>query len=133
MYLALYIVQLVGVIVGFLTVVLVAKQRASENQKVLFISTFCAALSMVAYFFEISSDNYREALLAIKFGYIGKCFVLVCLLMFITSYCHMPVKKWVFKTLFVFDAATLGLVLTCERHGLYYKTWNFQKKACFHI
>ncbi len=131
MYSALYIVQLIGAIVGFLAVIVVAKQRASENQKVLFISTFCAALSMVAYFFEIASDNYREALLAIKFGYIGKCFALVCLLVFITGYCHMPVKKWVFKTLFVFDAAILGLVLTAEHHGLYYKSIKFSEEGLF--
>lgn len=131
MYSVLYTIQFIGVIVGFITVVLVYIQKSSENQKALFLSICCGFISMLAYYFEIGGDSFGEVLLAIKFGYVGKSFAVMAFLMFITKYCQVKIPRVVKGGLLVVYTSLLCLVLTCEKHKLYYSSLEFVNEGLF--
>lgn len=112
--------QLVGTILSFAVILIIAFQKPSENQKTLLIATVCAFISMAAYYFELRSTNVKEALLAVKIGYTGKCFVMVLFLIFVAKYCAVNFSKWLINTLLVISTVMLTMIYTNEYHKLYY-------------
>lgn len=131
MYSILYVVQLVGVITGLITIIIVATQKASENQKILLLCVICGFISMLAYYMEISASEFREMLLAIKIGYLGKCYCMLGIFYFVSSYCQVKIPKWLIGILFAFNTFILSLVFTCEKHELYYKNMRLTDVGLF--
>lgn len=120
MFEVLCFVQLIGVTIGFMNLIVVSMQKSSENQKILMLASACAFISIIAYTFELLSDSLGEAMLAVKFGYMGKCYVQLLLIMFAINYCNVKVPKIVIKALFIFNTFILLIVLTCDFHSFYY-------------
>ena len=121
----LVFIQLIGVIIGFVNLMVVGVQKSSENQKFLLSASACAFISIIAYYFELRAVSLSEAVLAVKFGYIGKCFVLVLLVVFINNFCNVNMSKFIFKGLFAFSTVMLLLILTCDYHNFYYSKIEF--------
>lgn len=131
MYAMINIIQIVGVIVGFLTIIVVARQKASENQKVLLLACCCAFLSILAYTMEINSTSLEAMLVALKFGYLGKCYVLLFFFMFMAAYCRISFPKSIFRFFLIFNTAMLVVIVTCERHSLYYRNLHMDTGGMF--
>lgn len=85
-YTVINIFQIAGVLTGFLTLLSIAKKKASETQKVLLIACCCAFVSILAYTLEINARSLEAMVMAVKFGYVGKCYVLLFFLMFMAYY-----------------------------------------------
>lgn len=130
-YSILNIVLIIGVLVGFATLVTVAKQNASESQNILMITCGCAFVSILSYTLEINTTSLEAAKVAIKFGYLGKSFVMLFFLMFLASYCKANIPKGIFALLFIFNTALLGIIMTFERHELYYKNVRWTEEGLF--
>lgn len=124
-------IQIVGVFIGFLTIVVIGKQKASENQKILLVSSICAFVSILGYTLEINSTNLDAALVAVKFGYVGKSFALTFFLMFMMVYCGIKLPQKLINGLIIFNSAILLLILTCEKHTLYYKNLHMEYDGFF--
>lgn len=131
MYAIINVVQFFGVIVGFLTIVIVALQKASENQKVLLLACSCAFLSILSYTLEINSTSLDAMVLALKFGYLGKCYVLLFFLMFMAAYCKVSFPKPIFRFFLIFNTAMLAVIITCEKHTLYYRNLHIETDGIF--
>lgn len=121
MYVMINIIQSVGIVAGFLALVAVAIQKPSENQKILVIACSCAFLSILAYTLELNAKSLDAMIMALKFGYVGKCYVLLFFLMFMVTYCKVPFPKKIFGFFLFFNTIILALILSCEKHSLYYK------------
>ena len=83
----LFHIQLLGVVIGFANLIIVSMQKSSENQKILMAASTCAFIGIIAYTFEMQATNVPEMLLAARFGYIGKSYVMVLLILFECKYC----------------------------------------------
>ncbi len=120
MYEILFFIQFIGVIIGFANLLIVGVQKSSENQKILFIASACAFVSILSYLFEIRATELREMILAVKFGYVGKCYVLLLIIMFVRNYCNVRMPSFIVKSLFVFNTFMLLIIMTCDYHTFYY-------------
>ncbi|MGN0153730.1 MAG: histidine kinase N-terminal 7TM domain-containing protein [Lachnospiraceae bacterium] len=120
MYEILFFIQLTGVIIGFANLIVVGLQKSSENQKILMIASACAFISIIAYLFEIQATELSEMLLAVKFGYIGKCYVLLLMIVFARNYCNVKMPSFIMKGLFIFNTFMLLVIMTCNHHSFYY-------------
>ena len=101
------IIQIIGAIVGFFTIIVVAKQKASYNQKILLLACCCAFGSILTSVLELSTNSLEGILVAVKFGYIGKCYALTLFLAFMVSYCGIKMPQWVIKFLLYFNTIIL--------------------------
>lgn len=130
-YTIINIFQIAGVLMGFLTLLFIARKKASETQKVLLIACCCAFVSILAYTLEIHARSLEAMVMAIKFGYIGKCYILLFFLMFMAYYCNIDIPKIVFRVFLVFNTVMLAIIMTCDRHQLYYKSIRLSHEGLF--
>lgn len=131
MYDILVYIQLLGVVIGFANLLVVGLQKSSENQKILMLASSCAFISILSYLFEIQATNISEMMLAVRFGYIGKSYVILFLLLFECRYCNVKIPKALIHSLFVFNTFMLLLVLTCTQHNFYYKSATISNSGFF--
>lgn len=131
MYVVINAIQLAGVVVGFLTIIVVALQKASENQKVLLLASNCAFLSILSYTLEINSRSLNAMVMALKFGYLGKCYVLLLFLLFMAAYCEVSLPKKIFRFFLIFNTVMLAVIVTCEHHTLYYRNLHIAYDGLF--
>lgn len=131
MYIIINTIQIIGVVIGFLTLVIIALQKASENQKVLLLACTCAFLSILSYTLEINARSLDAMIMALKFGYVGKCYVLLLFLIFMAAYCKVSLPKGIFRFFLIFNTIMLAVIVTCEKHTLYYKNLHISYDGIF--
>ncbi len=131
MYEILFYIQLLGAVIGFANLVIVGLQKSSENQKILMLASTCAFISIISYLFEIQATNVSEMLLAVRFGYIGKSYVILFMILFECKYCNVKFPPALIKGLFVFNTFMLLLVITCTQHTFYYKNYSLSTSGFF--
>lgn len=124
MYLLIRTIMLIGVLITIITMYVIYKQKTSSSQKELLIAAICSFISIYGYYVEIGCTNTESAMLAIKIGYVGKCYAIFFSLAFIISYLKSKVPKFAIKSLFFIESMFLLSVLTNEYHGLYYKSYE---------
>ena len=129
LYQTLIVIQIIAAIVGFISVVILMLQKPSYCQKLLTVSSVCSFFALSAYVFELEATDVKIALLAVKFGYIGKCYATLLALAGIASYCDVYIPKKVYWSLAGFSTVVLGFILTTPRHKLYYTSIEFVKDA----
>lgn len=133
-----------GIICAFIAMVMVTRQRASENQKVLQLVTVCIFLAFIGYVMEITAKSVDGLLAGVKVGYMGKCFVSFLFLLFISQYGKVKINKAVLEIAFFINVAALILVMTSEYHTLYYSNISakqvngflfisFDKEICYYL
>lgn len=131
MYTIISIFQIMGVMMGFLTLISIARKKASEPQKILLIACCCAFVSILAYTLEINAESLEAIMLTIKFGYVGRCYVLLFFFVFMAYYCNINIPKAVFPIFFIFLTVMLIMVITCDMHTLYYKSVRLSYEGLF--
>lgn len=131
MYNILFFIQLIGTVIGFADIIIIWQQKNSENQKILVFAAFCTFISIFAYLFEICSTDLQEMMLAVKFGYLGKCYVLLLMLLFAKNYCSVRMPAIIPKGVFVFNTFILLTILTCEHHTFYYTSMKVVNTGFF--
>lgn len=114
----------IGIIIGFMLMVLVFTARPSEQQKILFAGTLFTFMDVAGYFFELQSRSLEVTRLAVKMEYIGTTMGLLSFLFFTCLYSnHLHDKCIRYIKIFytVSNSFILFLVLTMDYHTLYYK------------
>ena len=122
-------IQSVAAVIGLITIYVIAIQKPSFYQKILLLTIICGFIGLVSYMFEMISITKEEAFLAARFGYIGKCYVMVLFLMFITRYCDLHMPRAVINTLLLLCTIMLVVIITSPYHRLYYTSVSFVKDA----
>ena len=114
----------VGIIIGFMLMVLVFTAKPSEQQKILFAGTLFTFMDVAGYFFELQSRSLEVTRLAVKMEYIGTTMGLLSFLFFTCLYSnHLHDRSIRFLKIFytVSNSFIMFLVLTMDYHTLYYK------------
>ncbi len=125
--------QTIGVIIGFITIIAVARQKPSESQKILLLASCCAFVSILGYTLEINAVSREAMLLGLKMGYVGKAYVQLFFFTFMTTYCKVPLPKPFFVFCCTYNTVLLLSILTCEYHELYYKNIHIEYDGLFPV
>lgn len=116
------LIDIVGVAICFLCCVVAVQGDASTNQKNLLMSYVCGFTIAAGNAMEYFADSFDVALTAVKFGYIGKVFLMIFILQFVAGFSTIKISEVFLKILSVFVLFILGSVMTCDKHTLYYSS-----------
>lgn len=122
-------IQSAAAVIGLITIYVIAIQKPSFYQKILLLTIICGFIGLVSYMFEMISITKEEAFLAARFGYIGKSYVMVLFLIFITRYCDLRMPRVVINALLLLCTIMLVVIITSPYHRLYYTSVSFAKDA----
>lgn len=117
-----WLVVLLGTAISFSSVIIVFKQSVSYNQKLLMMTTIACFITILCYFFEVTTQSLDTMLVCAKIEYIGKSVAMYTYLRFIGNYCKLSLPAWVYKTIRNVLVLLIACVLTSPYHGLYYKS-----------
>ena len=116
------IFEIVGMLVCLVCCFIVIKRRPSGIQQKLLITCIWGLVATVGNVMEVFSTSADAAMVAIKMAYIGKCYIVTCALMFVSSYSSVKLPKGLVAFLATANTAVLATVMTCEHHQLFYTT-----------
>lgn len=105
--------------------------RPSNLQRMLLIIELATLVNHVGCLLMMQATTPETALVAVKFSYIGKPYILLAIFLFLLNFyrVHMPiVVKYV---LCIFHVCISLLVLTCEHHTLFYNSMEFVEEGYY--
>ena len=82
-------------------------------------------IANLAYAILAHSRDLNTALTAVKFTYIGGCFLVLFITQSIFSLCHIELKRWMHAVMTVISFGSFSLVLTVGNSTIFYKTVSF--------
>lgn len=131
MYQLFLAIQYIGIIILIIELVYIAHQWTSNQQMTLMIFVGSTLINFVGYLFELQSVNKENALLAVKFSYLGKPYIVLCLFLFVYDYCKVKIPKILTNILISISVGIMFLVFSCERYNLYYKKIDYTHEGVF--
>ena len=124
-------VQIVGIVVLFGEIIYLVYQRPSKQQIRLLLLMIALLVDFVGYMFEIQAVTPEQSLQALKFTYLGRPVSVLALFLFVMEYCKVRLPKWLPLTLASLHIISIFLVLTCDRHRLYYASIEYTTEGFF--
>ena len=131
MYTLIVILQILAIIVLFGEAIYLVNQRPSRQQIRMILLMAALLVNFVGYLLEIQADTQEQALQAVKFSYLGKPIIVLAMFLFIMDYCKVRMPKWLPIVLSCFHAGIMVLVMTCEKHSLYYSSIGYTLDGVF--
>lgn len=94
-----------------------------------YVSILLLILAMVYVIFQKPFQS--QALMAVKFSYMGKPFIPLLMLCFIMDYCRVKMPRLLRLLLFATHLSIVFLVLTCQSNQLFYSKIAYTKEGIF--
>ena len=130
-YLIVMSLGIISIAVSLILIMETAKERPSKEQTRFMLLICFVMLTCLAGFLEVASQTTEAALIAVKFGYVGRIFSVLLLPRFIMEYSHFHFSRYWRKAVWVVNGIILGLIFTCERHSLYYTSFYLDTEGNF--
>lgn len=127
----LAVLQCIGIVLVLFEVVYLVMQRPSQMTSLFLTFTICTLVNSIGYLLEMFSSNQGEALMAVRFAYVGKVYIVLLMFLFVTQYCGIRLPKALFSALFLFHTLIALLVLTSSHQKLYYTSIRFSDSGMF--
>lgn len=118
--------QLFGMFISFVCCVLFLQVKASDNQRNLMMTSLCGFIACVGNAFEVFATSPDAAMVAVKMAYIGKCYIMIFGLMFVSGYSSVKLPKYLISFLGTINTVVLASVMTCSHHHLYYTDISYE-------
>lgn len=99
--------------------------RPSNLQRMLLIIELATLVNHVGCLLMMQAKTAETALMAVKFSYIGKPYILLVIFLFLLSFYRVHIPNFIKYALCVFHVCISMLVLTCEHHRLFYSSMKF--------
>ncbi len=115
-------IQYVTILLSFFFIAFVAYQKKSALGNHLFMYSVGVLINSLGYVFELHSGTIEEALMTIRFEYIGLCTATVSAVLFVCELFHVKIIKWVQVLATVIFCCSCLVNFTNEYHHLYYET-----------
>ncbi len=116
------LIDLFGMAICFICCIVVIQEEASTNQKNLMMAYICGFLSTVANALEFYAHSEDGAITAVKVGYVGKCFIMIYILLFIAGFSRIKISKNLINIFSILNVFIIGSVMTCSRNSLFYSS-----------
>ncbi len=127
----LIIIQFAGLIVLFSEALYLANQRPSRQQIRLLLLMIALIIDFTGQLFIMQAVTEEQSLQALKFSYLGRPIGVLCMFLFVMEYCKVKLPKRLPLVLGALHLATIMLILTCDRHSLYYSNITYTTKGLF--
>lgn len=124
-------IQYLGIIILLAEAFYVVGRRPSRQQQYLLFLIIALCTNFAGYLLELEAASMKEALMAVKFSYLGKPFVVLCQFLFVMHTCKVQIPRPLESILVGIHAAVVLLVLTCEHHTLYYSSIRYTDEGFF--
>lgn len=115
-------IDIFGMAICFWCCVMALKGKASNNQRNLLMAYICGFIISVGNVIEYYSDSFDEAITAVKLGYIGKCYIMIFILLFVAGFSKIKISSFFTNFCCIYSTCMLVIVMTCDSHYLYYST-----------
>lgn len=124
-------IQYIGIIILLIEIWCIFQQKSSKLQILLLAVVFTTLINFVGYLFEIQATSQELALQAVKFIYIGKPYIILTTLFFMLNYFDVHMPTILATILLCIHSGISLLVLTCDRHTLFYSSITFVDDGFF--
>lgn len=125
------IIQYISIIILVTEGFYVIRHKYSKQQQYLVFLIFALGINSVGYLLELQAVTLREALMAVRFSYLGKPYIALCQFLFVMRLCKVNLPHKLTNALFLMHTAVIFLVLTCEHHTLFYTSIEFTESGFF--
>ena len=131
MFLFLLSLQWIGIFVFITEILYILEQKNSKLQTILLVLCFAGLINTVGYLFEMTSTTPEMALMAVKFIYVGKPFIVLSMFFLVAEFCHINIKMWL-KYLLVLIHVTIPVAVSgTEIHKLFYSDIGYTQEGIF--
>ena len=131
MHKVLLAVQYITIFVLFIESWIVFRKMKSSLHAYLFFSCIAALVNNIGYLLEICSKNQDAYIIALKISYAGRIWIIFSLFLFVAELCKIKLPFILKNILIVFNLITYALILTFEKHHLYYTSFSFELTGLF--
>ena len=114
--------QYISVLISFVFIAFVASQKRTALSNHLLMFSLGVLLNGLGYTFELHSEVIEEALMVIRFEYIGLCTATFFAVLFVCELFHVNLKKWIKGTMIGLFMLSCFVITTNEYHHLHYKS-----------
>lgn len=113
--------QYISVLLSFFFIAFVAYQKKSALCSHLLMYSIAVLVNSLAYTYELQSNVVEEALMTIRFEYIGLCTATISAVLFVCELFHVKLKKWIRGLMVAAFFISCFIITTNEYHHLYYR------------
>lgn len=131
MYTALLALQYVGIAVLYAEILYLMYQKTSRLQILMLVVFISALVNFVGYLFEMQATTQEMALQAVKFIYVGKPFIILCIFIFVLEYYQIFLPRILYRILYALHMIVTVSVLTCDYNTWFYNSVSFTKDGIF--
>ncbi len=125
------VIQYIGIFILMAESFYVLSRRPSRQQQYLLFLIFALCVNSVGYLLELEAETLQEALMATRFSYLGKPFIVFCQFLFVMQACKVEVSERMTRMLFCLHVVIVLFALTCEKHTLFYSSIQFVESGFF--
>lgn len=125
MYSALLVMQYIGILILMAEIICVLRRKSTKLQMILLMVLVSTLVNFVGYLFEMQADTQTMALQAVKVIYIGKPFIILFIFIFFIERMGIKPPGFLYPVLGLLHTAVSALVITCDRHTLYYSSIDY--------
>ncbi len=109
----------------------VVSRKPTRQQRHLLFLSLALCISFAGYLLELEAETLKEALMAVRFAYLGKPFIVLCQFLFVMQTCKVEISQRTESILAGIHAVIVLAVLTCEKHHLFYSSIRFVEDGFF--
>ncbi len=97
----------------------------------LLISCIATLINNVGYLMQITSHSEEAYMTALRFSYVGRVWIAFSLFMFTAELCRVTIPGEINKLLILINIGIFAVILTMDRHRLYYTDTRFEVVGMF--
>ena len=127
------IILCISIIAVFLEGWIVFRNLKSSLHAYLLLSCIATVVNNIGYFLEIHTHSEEAFLAALKLSYLGRGLMAFLLFLFTAELCRIRLSQHVKNVLMLVHAAFYVIILTLEKHELYYVNYHFQTDGLFPV
>ena len=124
-------IQILGLVLIVAMIFILYKRISMKSQALVLLYTVFVGINAYGYLIELSSATQDAALTGVKIAYVGKLYMLYTMIPLISHLTKVGLPKWLKALMFLIATVTLGLVVTCEQHTLYYSSIDYTYEGSF--
>ncbi len=126
------ILQYIGIFILAAEALYVIGRRPSKEQQYFLMLIISLCINFVGYLLELQANTQKEALMAVKFLYLGKPFITLSLFLFVMQACRIVIPRKVKYPLVGIHVGVMLLVLGCSpEHTVFHSSIGWTEEGLF--
>lgn len=131
MFTSVLFIQYISIVALFIEGWVVFRKLNSKLHAYLFFSILSNLVSNVGYLFELKARSADTYMTALQLSYFGRVWTGFALFLFFTELCRIRFPMFIKIILALFNMATYAVILTTQKHRLYYTEFKFSMNGDF--